>query len=241
MRDLFGAIAADRHVAPSSRPSPGMIDKHQRAGMPLAGFHGGEVLLAYEPRQSFADRQQHRFRRSPASYQLQLQAIAVAMAMPRYLAEHFVALQKPIQRIQLAKRPWRKRTAHVLSDKASEPLAEITSLVGHLVQFARHRSLLQSVQCICWNKLGLSQPPRKTITAVEPVDRSVDRRRDGIQKIEAERVGDENSGRSLLHDWPQAGKGSNRITGQALVDKLWTSGHNLSSCYEEVTDRLPES
>src|SRR6516164_7935616 len=104
------------------------------------------------------------------------------MAMPRYSAEHFVAFQKSVQRIELAKRPWRKRTAHVLLDKASEPLAQITSLVGHLVQFARHRALLQSVQCICWNKLGLSQPPRKTITVVEPVDR----RRDGIQKIEAE-------------------------------------------------------
>src|SRR5215475_11061374 len=107
--------------------------------------------------------------------------------MPRYLAEHFVALQKPIQRIELAKRPWREWTAHVLLDKASEPLAQITSLVGHLVQFTWHCSRPQSVQCICRNKLGLSQPPQKTISGVEPVDRSVDRRRDRIQKIEAER------------------------------------------------------
>ena len=163
----------------------------------------------------------------------EFQAIAVAMAMPRYSAEHLVAFQKPVQRIELAKRPWRKRTAHVLLDKASEPLAQVTSLVGHLVQFARHRALLQSVQCICWNKLGLSQPLQEAIAAVEPVNWSIDRRRDGIQEIEAERVGDEYRRRSALHDWPPAfrkrAKGSNRITCQAVVDKLRAVGHNLST------------
>ena len=233
MRRLFGTIAADRHAAPSSRPSPGMIGKHQRAGMPLARFHGGEVYLAHELRQCFADRQQQRFGRSPTSHQLQLQAIAVAMALPRYLAERFVAFQKPVQRTELAKRLWRERAPHVLLDKASEPFAQITSLVGHLVQFTWHRSLLHGVQRICWNKLGLIQPLEETIAALEPVDRSVDRRRDGIQKIEAERVGDESSGRSVLHDWPPSKqeKGSNRITCQTPIDKLCNADNNLSrSC-----------
>ena len=58
MRRLFGAVAADRHAAPFSRPAPGVIDEHQRAAVSLAGFDASEVFLTYERRQSFADRQQ---------------------------------------------------------------------------------------------------------------------------------------------------------------------------------------
>src|SRR5262245_25349489 len=104
MRRLFGAIAADRHAAPSSGPSAGMIGEHQRAGMPLARFHRGEILLTDELCQRFADGQQERFRRSPTSDHLQLEPMAVALAVSQYLAERFVALQKPIQRVEFPKR-----------------------------------------------------------------------------------------------------------------------------------------
>ena len=96
----------------------------------------------------------------------------------------------------------RERPAHMLANEASEPLAQSTSLIRNLVQFTRHRSRLQLVQCIRWDKLGLSQPPQEAIAAVEPVNGCIDRRRDGVQEIEAERVGDENCRRSVLHDWP---------------------------------------
>jgi acyl-CoA synthetase (AMP-forming)/AMP-acid ligase II len=79
---LFGAIAADRHAAPSSRPPACTVGEHQRAAMSLTGFDVGEIFLARELRQGFADRQQQRFRRSPAPHHSQFQAIAVAMAMP---------------------------------------------------------------------------------------------------------------------------------------------------------------
>jgi hypothetical protein len=168
----------------------------------LARFHGCEVFLTNELCQRFADGQQERFGRSPTSHQLQLQPIAAALAVPRYLSERFVALQELIQRPEFRKRFGRERPAHVLVHKAPEPFAQFASLFGNLVQFTWHRSRLQCIKFVCWNKLGLSQPPQETITVVEPVDRRVDRRRDGIEKIEAERVGDENSGQSLLHDWP---------------------------------------
>jgi len=79
---LFGAIAADRHAAPSSRPPACTVGEHQRAAMSLTGFDVGEIFLARELRQGFADQQQQRFRRSPAPHHSQFQAIAAAMAMP---------------------------------------------------------------------------------------------------------------------------------------------------------------
>ena len=88
----------------------------------------------------------------------EFQAITVAIAMPRYLAERFVALQESVERPQFLECPWCQRSAHVLANKASEPLPQGTSLTGNLVQFTRHRSRLQLIQCIRWNKLGLSQP-----------------------------------------------------------------------------------
>jgi hypothetical protein len=58
VRGLFGAIAADRHAAPSSRPPPGTVGEHQRAAMSLARFHIREIFFTRELRQRFADRQQ---------------------------------------------------------------------------------------------------------------------------------------------------------------------------------------
>jgi len=57
VRGLFGAIAADRHAAPSSRPSPRSVGEHQRAAVSPARFHIGEIFFTHEPRQRFADRQ----------------------------------------------------------------------------------------------------------------------------------------------------------------------------------------
>jgi hypothetical protein len=108
----------------------------------------------------------------------------------------------------------------MLVDKSSEPLAQSTSLISNLVQFTRLCAHLQLIQCVRRHKFGLSQPSQEAITAVEPVNSRIDRRRDGVQEIETERVGDKNCRRSVFHDWP-TGEGSNRITGQAVLDKLF--------------------
>lgn len=81
------------------------------------------------------------------------------MAMPRYLTERFVTLQEPVQRTQFAERLGRERPAHMLANEVSEPLAQLSSLIGNFVQFTWHRSRLERIKCIRWNKLGLSQPP----------------------------------------------------------------------------------
>src|SRR5882757_7526460 len=51
MRGLFGAVATNRHTAPSSRPPPCAVGEHQRAAMSLARFHVGEVFFTHELRQ----------------------------------------------------------------------------------------------------------------------------------------------------------------------------------------------
>src|SRR2546430_17467325 len=85
----------------------------------------------------------------------------------------------------------------MLANEASEPPAQGTSLVRNPVQFPWHRSCLQLIQCICWNKLGLSEPPQEAITTVQPFNGRIDRCRDGVQEIEADRVGDANRRRAM--------------------------------------------
>src|SRR6516225_1050728 len=58
VRGLFGAIAADRHAAPSSRLHPRMVGKYQGAPMPFTSFNAGEIFFTHEPRQCLANRQQ---------------------------------------------------------------------------------------------------------------------------------------------------------------------------------------
>src|SRR5262249_15284069 len=58
VRGLFGAITADRHAAPSSRPHPRMVGKYQRAPVSFTSFHAGEILFTHKLRQRFANRQQ---------------------------------------------------------------------------------------------------------------------------------------------------------------------------------------
>ena len=215
MRGLFGAIAADRHAAPSSRAPARMVGEHQRAAMSFASFHVGEDLLR--------TRTSPTLRRSAAA-EIREIASAASCAVPsdRHRASRCrdIWLNISSRSRSLFKgnhscgalggsgRPIR------LANKSSEPLAQGARLLRNLVQLTRHRSRLQLIEDVRRNKLGLSQPPQEPIAAVEPIDGSIDRRRDGVQKIKAERVGDKNCRRSVFHDWPR--EGSNRITGQTV-------------------------
>src|ERR1700728_4730901 len=141
--------------------------------------------------------------------------LAARYLAARYLAERLVTLQKLVQRSQFLQRLGRKRPAHMLGDKFSEPLAQGTRLIRNLVELTWHRARLQFIQRVPWHKLGLSQPLQELIAAVEPIHRCIHRCRDGVQEIEAERGGDKNCRRFVFHDWPR--RGSNRITGQATA------------------------
>ena len=128
MRELFGAIAADRHAAPSSRPPARVVGEHQRAAMSLARLHIGEIFLAHEFRQCFGDRRQKRFGGAPAPRHPQFQAIAIVMAMPRYFVERLVAFQESVERFQFTQHFRRQRPPDMPDDKASKPFAQSASL-----------------------------------------------------------------------------------------------------------------
>ena len=77
VRGLFGAIAADRHAAPSSRLPPAAVGKHQGAAVTLARFHNGKIFFAHQLRQCLTDRQHQRLGRSPAPHHAQFQTVAL--------------------------------------------------------------------------------------------------------------------------------------------------------------------
>jgi phytoene/squalene synthetase len=91
-------------------------------------------------------------------------------------------------------------------------------LTGNLVELAWHCLLLQVIQCIRWHKLRLCQPLQQPVTAVEAVNRSIDRCRDGVEEIEpsesAMKLRAVCVARLVLI------KGSNRTTYRTVVDKL---------------------
>src|ERR1700722_20605949 len=70
--NLLRPIAAEPHAAPSTRTASRAIGKHKRASRPLAYLYVREVFLGEQPRQCFANREEKRLRRSPASCSLKL-------------------------------------------------------------------------------------------------------------------------------------------------------------------------
>ena len=65
----------------------------------------------------------------------QFEAIAVAVAMRDIWLNASSRSRSRVQRRQFAQRLGRQRPAHMLAHEASEPLAQRTRLIGHLVQF----------------------------------------------------------------------------------------------------------
>src|SRR6185295_2355236 len=75
MGGLLGAIAADRHDAPPSRPAARMVGKEKRAGRSFAGLHVRKIFRANKLRQRLADRGQQGFRGAPPADRLKLKRL----------------------------------------------------------------------------------------------------------------------------------------------------------------------
>ena len=198
MRGLLGAIAADRHAAPSSRPPSGMVGEQQRAGRSLARLHIGKIFL---------QRTAPALRRSAAAAIREIASAASAAVpddrpspcVPRYPAERLVAFQEAVQRLQFGERPRRQRPAHMLANEAPEPLAQARGPDPQPCPVHRASLAPSALENIRWNKPALSQPPQQPV-AIRPASRQrVDRRRDRIQKIETGRIGNENCRRFVMH------------------------------------------
>ena len=69
----------------------------------------------------------------PAPHGAQFEAISIALAMTRYLAEGLVTLKELVQRPQFLQRLGRERPAYMLANKSSEPFAQRARLFGDKV------------------------------------------------------------------------------------------------------------
>jgi hypothetical protein len=197
MRRLLGAITAHRHAAPPSGAPLCMVGEDQGAAVSLAGSDIGEVLVAHGSRQRLSDWQQQELRRSPAPHRFELEASDADVATLRYTGERFITLKQRVQWSEFTHRLSCERPAHMLAHEASEPFAQGARLFGDLVQFAWRRLRGQRSQRARRNEVGLSEPRDEAVAAVEPINRRVDWRRHRVQEIEAEGVGDEDSGLSV--------------------------------------------
>ena len=189
MSGLLGAIAAHRHAAPPSPPSPCVVGEDQSAEVSLAGPDVGEILIAHASRQRLGDRRQR------DSGDRQRRVVCSSKRSPSatqsYAAEHFITLKKRVQGPEFTHRLWRERPAHVHADKASEPFAQGARLTSDLIEFAGRVCAVSAFERGGRDQLRLSEPRNKALAILEPVDRCFDRRRNGVQEVEARRVGNE--------------------------------------------------
>src|SRR6185437_2158847 len=110
------------------------VGKHQRTGRPLACLHVREVFFANEPRQRFSDRQQQRLGRPPPAHRPKLQTMDVLAG--HYSPEPFVAVEQPVERLQLVQIFWPEWPPFVLPNEPSEPFAQASRLSRDIVELS---------------------------------------------------------------------------------------------------------
>ena len=102
---LFGAVATYGHAAPPPPMAFGAIDKYQRASMSLAGSNEIEIFIADHIRHLARDRLKQAFRRTPAAlldpFEVEVACVPGTVIAHRNLAEDVIALQNPVERIEL--------------------------------------------------------------------------------------------------------------------------------------------
>ena len=110
--------------------------------------------------------------------------------------EPFIALEQPVQRLQLTQVSRSERPPFALPNEPSEPLAKASRLRRDVVELPRHPLCLQRFKRFRGYQLRLLQPRQHAIAVVDPVDLLVHWRGDRVQEIQTERVGDEYGGRA---------------------------------------------
>jgi hypothetical protein len=104
-------------------------------------------------------------------------------------------------------------------------------LRGDGVELARQRILRQRRQHVARHQPRRLQPAQQIVAIDQPVDGLIDRRRDGIQEVDADGVGEKHRG------WACVGRHGSKIviTTKTALDKL-RHARNLYSCRERVTE-----
>ena len=111
-----------------------VIGEQQGAGRAFAGLHISEVFLADQLGQSFADRQEQRFRRSPAARAFKAEAASGIVG--HNPPEAFVACEQQVQGLEFLEVCRLERAAFARPHKNPEPLTQAARLVRDAVEFA---------------------------------------------------------------------------------------------------------
>ena len=80
----------------------------------------------------------------------------------------------------------------------SEPFAQASRLIGHVVDFSRKSLGPDPFEYIGRHEPRLLEPVQQTFAVLDPVNWRIDRSRNRIQEIEAQSVGDEDR-RGMIH------------------------------------------
>jgi hypothetical protein len=222
---LFRAIAADRHAAPATGVAAGMVGEQQGARRSFASLDVREVLIADKFRKGCTDRLQQRLGGSPAPRRVQSEG-PIATTLKRDLGEGFIASKKAIQWFKVLQVIGAQGFSSPAFNKAPEPFPQAPSLGRDAVQFTEHGLGAQARQLFGVNQLRLAQPIEQALAIGDPINRRIDGSRDRIQKIQCNRIGDEDGGRGGHSSFLQAETHGYTITGQKAVDKLCTDRNN---------------
>src|SRR5580704_14581992 len=115
MRCLLRPVAADRHAAPPPYATACVVGKKQRARVAVAGLHVGEILGTDKLCQRLPDRQQQRLGGPPPARRLKLERPVPAAGPETDPAERLIALEQPVQWLQLHQGLRRQSTPLVLA------------------------------------------------------------------------------------------------------------------------------
>ena len=200
MRGLLGAIAAHRHAAPPSPPPPCVVGEDQSAAVSLARPDVGEVLIAHASRQRLADRQPVKIRAI---------ASAASFAAP---SDRRPPSRRKAMRLNISSRSrsaFRGPSSRIAFGVSGRPMCLRTKPLNHSRR-ARACRRPYRVRRAAFVRPTLSarrpgpapleratQRGRRRCRASRP---AIDRRRNGVQEVEARRVGNEDCRRSSEHD-----------------------------------------
>ncbi len=201
---LLRAVAADRHAAPAPGMAARVVDEHQRAGRPLACLDLGEILLA----RSRAIASTIGSSRSPASAS---GGGFAAPGLPRARRPERNPRPARASGSGAGGRAARPRPAGGPSDSGRSPRNHSRRPAPGLRRCrARPASPGPASPPARFPGPSRIAPAMEQPVAVrQPVDRGVDRRRDRVEDIQAERVGQEHRRWKLM---AHGGLGGGRFT-----------------------------
>ena len=174
--------------------SVGSIQEKKRALHPFAGFDEGEILCAHQISHGARDRKKQRIGRAPPSALMPFEPrnrLAVTAITGQDLTKLLIAGQNAIERPKVFQCARSKGLALMTLHKSTEPFAQCARLTGDRIQLPGHGVRQEGRSDIIGYEVRLSQPVQQFDAAAEPFYGDIHGSRYGVEKVEAESVGNE--------------------------------------------------